>query len=158
MTKAPRIRSPALAFLLLSLGVASVAAQERDPGPEYLRSEATREADLPFSDAVRVGDVLYLSGVIGVVPGEMEPVPGGIAAETRQAMENIRRVLERHGSSLDRVVRCTVMMADMDEWPAMNEVYVTFFDENLPARSALGAAGLALDARVEIECTAVVAE
>jgi enamine deaminase RidA (YjgF/YER057c/UK114 family) len=71
-------------------------------------------------------------------------------------MENIRDVLERSGSSLDRVVKCTVMMADMKEWPAMNEVYVTYFPRNRPARSALGANGLALGARVEIECIATV--
>ena len=82
-------------------------------------------------------------------------VPGGIAAETRQAMENIRATLERYGSSLDRVVKATVMLADMAEWGEMNQVYVTYFDEHLPARSAFGAAGLALGARVEIECIAV---
>jgi reactive intermediate/imine deaminase len=99
--------------------------------------------------------MLYLSGQIGLRPGTRALAPGGIAAETRQTLENIRAVLERHGSSLDRVVKCTVFMADMAEWPAMNEVYRTFFSTRLPARSALGASGLALGARVEIECLAV---
>ena len=108
----------------------------------------------PFSPAVRVGDVLYLSGQIGTdSTGKL--VAGGIEAETRQTMENIRDVLVRTGSSLDRVVKCTVMMADMREWPAMNTVYATFFPSNRPARSAFGATGLALSARVEIECIAV---
>ena len=119
---------------------------------------------LPFSEAVRVGDTLYLSGQIGVRvvrPGaggmpRAELVPGGVEAETRQALENIRAVLERHGSSLDRVVKCLVMMADMSEWQAMNAVYVTFFPRHLPARSAMGVNGLALGARVEIECIATV--
>ncbi len=70
-------------------------------------------------------------------------------------MENIRAELARNGSSMDRVVKCTVFMADMKEWPAMNEVYVTFFDRaRRPARSAFGTTGLALNARVEIECLA----
>jgi len=100
--------------------------------------------------------MLYLSGQLGTDPATTELVPGGVAAETRQAMENIRQVLERHGSSLDRVVKCTVMMADMAEWPQMNEVYASFFPDHFPARSALGANGLALGAAVEIECWATV--
>lgn len=131
-------------------------APDSEPEVEYLMSTATSEMGLPFSDAVRVGNMLYVSGQIGNVPGTLELVPGGIGEETRQALENIRTILERHGSSLDHVVKCTIMIADMSEWPAMNEVYRTFFTEHLPARSALGANGLALNARVEIECFATV--
>jgi reactive intermediate/imine deaminase len=110
---------------------------------------------LPFSSAVRVGTMLYLAGQIGTdSTGTL--VKGGIGPETRQTLENIKDVLERHGSSLDRVVRCVVMLADIKDWPAMNKVYVTFFPKNLPARSALGASGLVFKARVEIECTATV--
>ena len=110
---------------------------------------------LPFSEAVRVGPMLYLSGAMGVdASGTL--VPGGIEAETRQAMENIRAVLERHGSSMDRVIKCTAMLADMADWPAMNRVYVEYFPTNLPARSAFGASGLALGGRVEIEAVALV--
>jgi 2-iminobutanoate/2-iminopropanoate deaminase len=109
---------------------------------------------LPFSAAVRVGDMLYLSGQIGT-DGTGALVKGGIGPETRQTMENIRAVLEANGSSLERVVKCLVMLADMTEWGAMNGVYVTFFPNHLPARSAMGASGLALGARVEIECIAV---
>ena len=119
---------------------------------EYYTSESLK--GLPFSAAVRVGNMLYLSGQIGI-DGSGKLVAGGIAAETRQAMENIRAVLEEHGSSLDHVVKATVMLADMSEWSEMNKVYVTFFEKHLPARSALGANGLALGARVEIECLAV---
>ena len=109
---------------------------------------------LPFSAAVRVGDMLYLSGQIGTdSTGAL--VQGGIEPETRQTMENIRAVLEANGSSMDRVVKCLVMLADMAEWGAMNRVYVTFFPDHFPARSAMGASGLALGARVEIECIAV---
>jgi len=85
-------------------------------------------------------------------------VPGGIEAETRQAIENIRAVLERHGSSMARVIKCTAMLADMAEWAAMNRVYVEYFAQNLPARSAFGASGLALGGRVEIECIATIGE
>jgi 2-iminobutanoate/2-iminopropanoate deaminase len=99
--------------------------------------------------------MLYLSGQIGTGPGG-RLVAGGIAAETRQALENIRDVLEKSGSSLDRVVKCTVMLADMGEWDAMNTVYAPYFAQHKPARSAFGATGLALGARVEIECWATV--
>lgn len=120
---------------------------------EYYPAEVGRR--VPFSAAVRVDRMLYLSGQIGTdEAGNI--VPGGISAETRQAMENSRRVLERCGSSLDRVVKVTVMLADMNEWSDMNKVYVTYFPEHLPARSAMGTSGLALGARVEIECIAVV--
>jgi reactive intermediate/imine deaminase len=108
----------------------------------------------PFSPAVRVGNTLYLSGQIGT-DSTNALVPGGIGPETQQTMENIRDVLQRTGSSMERVVKCTVMMADMKEWPAMNEVYTTFFPGAKPARSAFGATALALGARVEIECIAV---
>ncbi len=109
---------------------------------------------LPFSEAVRVGDMLYVSGQLGT-DASLKVVPGGIQAETRQALENIRVILERHGSSLDRVVKCTAMLADMKEWAAMNTEYRKFFGRDLPARSAFGCNGLAMNARVEIECIAV---
>lgn len=111
----------------------------------------------PFSPAVQVGNLLFLAGQIGTsANAQGGVVPGGIQAETRQTMENIKDVLEKSGSSLDRVVKCTVFMADMREWDAMNEVYATFFPRNKPARSAFGANGLALGAKVEIECIAAV--
>jgi len=112
----------------------------------------------PFSSAVRSGPFLFLSGQIGteVVEGSPVLVGGGIEAETRQTLENIRTVVEHVGSSMEQIVKCTVMIADMAEWPAMNGVYETFFPGPKPARAAFGAKGLALDARVEIDCIAVV--
>jgi len=108
----------------------------------------------PFSPAVEAGNLLFLAGQIGTdSTGKL--VAGGIEAETRQTMENIGDVLNRVGSSWERVVKCTVMMADMAEWPAMNKVYAGYFPQRFPARSAFGATGLALGARVEIECVAV---
>ena len=121
---------------------------------EFLNS-GLLPATLPFSEAVRHGDTVYLSGQIGTVPGTMSLAPGGIAAEARQTMDNIRATLHAHGLTMAHVVKCTVMLADMAEWGAMNGVYVTFFPSHLPARSAMGASGLALGARVEIECIAV---
>jgi 2-iminobutanoate/2-iminopropanoate deaminase len=125
---------------------------QTEPDVEYLTSEGRK--GLPFSEAVRVGRTLYLSGQIGV-DASLKLVPGGIAAETRQTMENIKATLERHGSSLDRIVKVTVMLADIGEWSEMNRVYVTYFPDHLPARSALGTSGLVLGARVEIECLAM---
>ncbi len=127
---------------------------DQDPDVEYLLMPGLEDLDLPFSSAVRVDNTLYLSGNLGNLPGSTELAEGGIEGETRQTMENIKRVLEQFGSSMNDVVKCTVFLADMSEWGAMNGVYKTYF-ENPPARSALGANGLALGARVEIECIAV---
>lgn len=147
-----------LPLLLAALAVCGCEVTvNHDADVEYLQAPGTEDLNLPFSSAVRVGDTLYLSGSIGVIPGTLDLAEGGIQGQTRQTLENIRSVVETFGSSMDRVVKCTVFLADMAEWGAMNEVYRTFF-ENSPARSALGASGLALDARVEIECIAVLSD
>jgi reactive intermediate/imine deaminase len=144
-----------LALLLVTIVAAGCEVNvDRGTDVEYLQEPGSEDLDLPFSSAVRVDNTLYVSGNIGVMPGTMELAEGGIRGETRQTMENIKRTLETFGSSLDNVVKCTVFLADMAEWGTMNDVYRTYF-ENPPARSALGASGLALDARVEIECIAV---
>lgn len=97
--------------------------------------------------------MLYLSGQIGTdSTGAL--VEGGIAAETQQTMDNIKAILERNGSSMDEIVKCTVMVEDIAQWGDVNEVYRTYFPNHFPARSALGADGLALGALVEIECWA----
>lgn len=122
---------------------------------EFINSPAARATKLPFSQAVRVGEVLYLSGSIGEVPGTLKLVPGGLEAEARQAMDNIGAVLRENGLSFRDVFKCTVMLADMAHWAAFNTVYLTYFEpDRLPARSAFGANGLALGALVEIECIA----
>jgi reactive intermediate/imine deaminase len=123
-------------------------------GVEFLNSGKVLPTNLPFSEAVRVGDTLYLSGQIGLVPGTMKLVAGGLEAEARQTLENIKATLDTHGLGMRNVVKCTVMLADVAEWAAFNEVYKRFFTAPYPARSALGANGLALGARVEVECIA----
>ena len=136
------------------LGVILAAAPVQSA--DYLVGEEAEALNLPFSDAVRVGNLLVLSGQLGNLPGTTELAPGGMAGEARQAMENVRAILERNGSSMEQVVKCTVMLTDIAEWPAFNEVYVTYFPGPKPARSAFAAAGLAFGAKVEVECWASV--
>lgn len=149
-------KAASFAFLVVGtfagVGCSSSAAAPTKAPAEHFASPGG--ANLPFSEAVRAGDYLFLSGEIGRKPGTTELVPGGMAPEARQALENVKANLERHGATLDDVVKCTVFLADMKDWPAFNDVYRTFFTKNLPARSALGANGLALGARVEVECLA----
>ena len=133
---------------------AGVSAQDKPPQVTYI-APAGAAASSPFSPGVRVGQMLYLAGQLGT-DSTNRLVPGGIEAETRQTLTNIKTFLEANGSGMDRVVRCLVMLADIAEWGRMNSVYVTFFPGPKPARSAMGASGLALGARVEIECTATV--
>ena len=123
---------------------AALPAIQQAAAPEYLNVSAR----LPFSEGVRYGGVIYLAGKLGT-GGER-----GIQPETRRALESIQDALERFGSSIDRVLKCTVFLADMAEWGAMNQVYAEFFHENKPARTAVGASGLSGNGRVEIECVA----
>ncbi len=124
---------------------------------QFINSAAAKAAKMPFSQAVRVGDVLYLSGALGNVPGKMELVPGGMEAESRQMMENIGAVLKDNDLTFDDVFKCLVMMSDMSKWGDFNKVYLTYFKpDRLPARSAFGANTLALGAQVEVECMAYI--
>jgi reactive intermediate/imine deaminase len=135
------------------LGAVLAAACEKPRAPEAQYIPMPGPAERPFSAAVRVGAMLYLSGQLGT-DSTGKVVPGGVGPETRQALENIKRLLEANGSSLDRVVKCTAMLADIREWADMNQVYVTYFPRHRPARSAFGTSGLALGGRVELECMA----
>jgi 2-iminobutanoate/2-iminopropanoate deaminase len=110
----------------------------------------------PFSEAVQVGDTLYLAGQLGHKPGSSELVPGGVGPQTVQTLKYIQQTLEAYGSDLQHVAKCTIFLADINDWPAVNTVYRQFFSAPYPARSALAASGLALGAAVEIECIAVV--
>lgn len=149
-----KMLSSLLAFLLMSLSVPLLGDQKNLV--EFYNSDSAVTASLPFSEMVRVGNILYLSGQIGVIPGTLKLVPGGIKEQARQTMENIKSTLESHHYSMNNIVKCTVMLADMSEWAIFNEVYVSFFEKPYPARSAFGAGSLALGSLLEVECIAAV--
>ena len=132
---------------------------EQEVVVEFYSSALTRAAHLPFSEAVRVGDMIYLSGQVGNLHGKLELAPGGIEAETHQMMENIQRALAPLGRSLDDVFRCSVMLRDMAQWGTFNQAYVKYFTpDRLPVRTAFGVADLVLGAVVEMECWATAAQ
>ena len=137
-------------LILAALMLASVPALAQ-PAPASQAMPAT----LPFSPAVRVGDILYMSGQIGQVPQGMDPHSDGFDAAVRQAMDSIGRILADNGLDFGHVVKCTVMLDDMADWPRFNAAYLPYFKgKRLPARSAFGADGLALGAPLEVECIA----
>ena len=146
----------ALVGLAPRLGAQAGPSAAPTEEPRYFPGPANGAKPRPYSEAVKIGSTLYVSGQLGTLPGASTPVPGGIGPEARQALANLQAILERHGSSLDRVAKVTVFLADIKDWPAFNEIYREFFKTNLPARSALAANGLALGAKVEVEAIAFV--
>jgi len=150
-----------VAAIVFSFSISAECGQGKEkqmaskaPVVEY--QSASNPQARTLSEFVRVGDMIYLSGKLGT-GSDGKLAEGGIKAETKQTLENIKTALEKNGSSMDNVVKCTVMLADIKEWADMNSVYVTFFKkERLPARSAFGTSGLVNNARVEIECMATV--
>jgi reactive intermediate/imine deaminase len=147
-----RLLTNALATGVLIMSSPADAAPAR-PAVEHFGRPSLGGQRLPFSDAVRVGDILYLSGQIGI--GADGKLPAGIDAQTKQAMDNVGAVLKRAALGYGDLFHCTAFLADMKDWPAFNKVYLTYFpDGPLPARSAFGANGLALGALLEIECQA----
>lgn len=133
----------ALAFL-----PGALAAQPA-PAPQAM------PAKLPFSPSVRVGDTLYMSGQIGQAPEGMDRHKEGFDAAVRAAMDSIGAILKSNGLGFGDVVKCTVMLNDMADWPRFNAAYLPYFEgKRLPARSAFGANGLALGAPLEVECIA----
>lgn len=146
------------AVILVALLIPPVVQAANKPKVEFINSEKAKAAGYPFSQAVQVDHSLYLSGQIGIDPKTGKLAEGGVGNESRQAMQNIKDLLAEHGHSMDDLVKCTVMLADIKEWPALNEVYRGFFKDHFPARSAFAGSGLALGARVEIECMAVVGD
>jgi reactive intermediate/imine deaminase len=134
-----------------SIQKADTQVKSEKKAPIFTPSELT----YPFSSAVQVGDILFLSGDIGVNEEGTGVVPGGILPETTRMFERIEATLARHGLGLEDVFKCTVMLADMSEWQKFNEIYSGYFEPGkYPARSAMGVNGLALGARVEMECWA----
>ena len=143
----------------LSLNVANkkVASNSQSSQNEiqYVNSDETKEKGYPFSDATVVNGIIYLSGAIGTLP-DGSLISGGIAAETRQTMINIKNRLEKMGGSMDDIFKCTCMLADIKDWPLMSQEYKKFFNpDKLPARSAFAGSGLALGAKLEIGCMAI---
>lgn len=112
----------------------------------------------PYSAGVKIGNFVYTAGQLGIDPESGALVEGGIEAQTRQALRNLKAVLGAAGSSLENVVKTTVFLRDMNEFVAMNGVYAEFFTENFPARSAVQVARLPLDGAVEIEAVAVISD
>ena len=119
----------------------------------FHKSHEPKKADAPFSDIVQVGDLYFLSGQVGMDHKTRKLVEGGIEAETRQCLENIKAVLEKHEMGMDNVVKCTVILADIEDFKTFNEIYKTYFPKK-PARTTFAAKGLAVGAKIEIECIA----
>ena len=141
--------------LIVAASLARRLPPARIPRRRWSSSSCRRRGpNAVFSPAVRVGNLLFLSGQIGTDTTN-KLVAGGIQAEARQALNNIKATLEQYGSSIDRVVKCTVFLADIKDYADFNEIYASYFRARKPARSAMAASGLALDARVEIECIGV---
>ena len=146
------MKAVAAGVMAIMTGTGSVQGTQR-PTVEHIGQPMLGEQRLPFSSAVRVGDLLILSGQLGNTPDGK--LPQGMEAQARQAMENIGAILKGQGLGFGDVVKCTVMLDDMKNWPAFNKIYVTYFpDGKFPARSAFGADGLALGALAEVECWA----
>lgn len=145
-----------IAAFIIGCATVSFWYELRPSSVAVLNTEQNIQLGLPFSEATRIGNTLYVSGQIGVELGTLTLVEGGIKAQTTQTLQNIQTVLERYGSSMNDVAKCTVFLADMDQWPLMNEAYIEAFGAHRPARSALAASGLALESAVEIECIAYI--
>ena len=133
--------------------IVATSAWAQAPAIEYFPAPAVQDRPAPFSSAVRVGDVMYLSGSIGIAPDGK--LPETFEGQAKQTMENIGAALKARGLGWGDVFKCTVFIADMKNWPAFNAVYVPYFQPGkLPARSAVGVSGLALGAQLELECLA----
>ena len=123
---------------------------------EYFVSEISKKLNFPFSDAAIVGNIIYVSGQIGSIPGTREVVKGGISAETMQTLDNIKMILNDLGSNPNKIFKCLCMLENIDDYADMNNAYITFFNsrDKLPSRSTFAGSGLALGAKIEIECWA----
>ena len=142
-----------IAAALLVLGGTSAVGGPPRPNVQYFPAPALQDRPAAWSSAVRVGDVLYLAGQIGIGPDGK--LPETFEGQAKQTMENVGATLKAHGLGWSDVFKCTVFIADMKNWPAFNALYVPYFPPGrLPARSALGVTGLSAGAQVELECIA----
>ena len=145
-------------FLLKSPFVLDVEIEAAYTVKQIIQTDRAPQAIGPYSQAIKARGFVYASGQIPIDPTTGQFVDGGIAEQTEQVLKNVSAVLEAAGSRLDRIVKTTVFLADMEEFAAMNEVYAKFFTNDPPARATIQAAGLPRDARVEIEVVALVDE
>jgi len=141
-----------IGFLIISM-LACTNTQKAEI--EFLESKIERRKKAPYSDAVRVGDLLFLTGQVGFNSDSLKLAPGGIKGETKQALENIKAVLEANGSDLEHVAKCTVILTDVEDFGAFNEVFREYFPTNKPARTTF-VADLVIDAKIEIDVIAAV--
>ena len=150
--KRQNLMIPALAAAILVFGAAALTAQDLK---SEVKSDQAPKAVGPYAQAIVAGGFVFCSGQIALDPVAGKMVEGGIEVQTRQVLVNLKAVLEAAGSSLDRVVKCTVMITDMADFAAMNKVYAEFFKAPFPARATFQVAGLAMKAMVEIDCIAI---
>ncbi len=148
-------RVKAALFALLAVFVFLGAAQKADVAKKQILTDKAPKASGPISQAIAAGGFVFCSGQLPVDPAAGKIVPGGIEDQTRQVLKNLAAVLEAAGSSLDSVVKCTVLMTDLSEFAAMNKVYAEFFKAPCPARATFQVGALALGAKIEIECVAI---
>lgn len=145
----------AISFVSLLLLTVIISCQSnKDASPRFIKSQYESRHSAPFSDATEYNGLLFLTGQIGKDHKAGKMAEGGIGAETRQVLTNIKDVLEANGSDMNHVLKCTVILSDINDFSAMNEVYRTFFAENKPARTTF-AADLVAGAKIEIEVVAV---
>ena len=146
------LRIKALLMLILLKGCSNQTIND----VEYFVNETSKELNFPFSDASIVGNVIYVSGQVGSKPGTREVVDGGIGAETMQTLNNIKMILNDLGSNSDKIFKCLCMLEDINDYSEMNNAYTKFFNSRdyLPSRSTFAGSGLALGAKIEIECWA----
>lgn len=143
----------ALLWLLMSGVMATTYAQENTE-IIFHKSHEPKKQKAPYSDAVQVGNIYYLSGQLGIDPATMTMVDGGIGPETEQTIKNISAVLAHHGMTLDNVVKCTVILSDIDDFSAFNEIYAKHFTKK-PARTSFANSGIPANGKVEIDIIAV---
>ena len=151
------MKTSTIAYLLILLLMTTSSLLNAKEAVTHLNTEG-HDQSMPFSEAVKVGDILYLSGQMGFDPKTGKLAPGGMAAEAKQTMENIKGTLSRLGYDMNDIFKCTIMIADISLWGEFNKIYVTYFDKPYPARSAFGANGLAVGGLIEVECIAYVGE
>ncbi|GAA4279271.1 RidA family protein [Aquimarina mytili] len=140
-------------FLVVVISILLFSCNSDTTTINFYKSHEPKKSETPFSDIVQVGNLYFLSGQVGMDHTTRTLVDGGIKAETKQTLENIKAVLKHHNMGMDNVVKCTVILSDINDFSAFNKVYKTYFPQK-PARTTFAAKGLAVGAKIEIECIA----